>query len=258
MILYHGSGAQDFELTSRKLESDAVRQTCVTLLEARRELEAAVILNQMPFELWEGTNFFGDEFHVLSCALSVDQYSVVIEGLDDLSKFGTLAATYGELGFYVRFIEIGVLVGGLTVIESPSLPHSSEAVRGALMDALEIIRLRGPSRGFDRLHTAFHGYLIHAARDSGIAVSPEASVAALFKALRLNHSALGDRGSWSTETTKLMNSMANIVDILSPLRNSNSAAHPNDEILPQAEAGLYVNAVYTLFHYLEAKFAPNP
>jgi hypothetical protein len=47
--------------------------------------------------------------------------------------------------------------------------------------------------------------------------------------------------------------MAQIVDVLNPVRNQKSMAHPNEDLLEEPEAMLVANAVRTLLHYLNAK-----
>jgi len=47
--------------------------------------------------------------------------------------------------------------------------------------------------------------------------------------------------------------MAQIVDVLNPVRNQKSRAHPNEDLLEEPETMLFVNAVRTLLHYLNDK-----
>jgi hypothetical protein len=47
--------------------------------------------------------------------------------------------------------------------------------------------------------------------------------------------------------------MATVVDVLNPLRNKASVAHPNEQLLAEPEALLVINSVRTLLNYLDLK-----
>jgi hypothetical protein len=47
--------------------------------------------------------------------------------------------------------------------------------------------------------------------------------------------------------------MATVVDVLNPLRNKASVAHPNQDLLAEPEALLVINSVRTLLNYLDSK-----
>jgi hypothetical protein len=50
-----------------------------------------------------------------------------------------------------------------------------------------------------------------------------------------------------------MRALANIINVLNPVRNRASVAHPNEMLLEEAEAMLVINSVRTLLHYLNAR-----
>jgi hypothetical protein len=53
--------------------------------------------------------------------------------------------------------------------------------------------------------------------------------------------------------SRVLNSLSNVVDALNTIRNHASVAHPNENLLDEAEAMLMVNVTRTLFHYINAK-----
>jgi len=53
--------------------------------------------------------------------------------------------------------------------------------------------------------------------------------------------------------SRLLTGFASAIDVLNTVRNNASVAHPNLELLGEAEAHLMVNVVRTLFHYINAK-----
>lgn len=135
----------------------------------------------------------------------------------------------------------------------PATLSASDVVRRALNDADRLLHSTGATSAIDRLHTALHGYLRSACKDSGIQVSDNASITALFKSLRTEHPTLNNLGARDAEIGRIMTAFSTVVDALNTIRNHASVAHPNNELLEEAEALLTLNAVRTLFNYLVRK-----
>jgi hypothetical protein len=142
-------------------------------------------------------------------------------------------------------------------VAPPTITITSAVVERALADAEKLIGTNGATSGVDRTHTALHGYLIQTCTDAGIAFGPEPTLAQLLKLLRGRHPAFADLGPRADDISRMLNSMATIMDALNPIRNKASVAHPNANLLPDAEAMLVINSVRTLIHYLDAKLYPN-
>ncbi len=105
----------------------------------------------------------------------------------------------------------------------------------------------------DRVHTAVYGYLRCACEELGEGVPESATTTQLLKQLRQEHSLLQDLGPRPDDAKNILNSLSNVLDALSPLRNKASLSHPNKDLLPEAEARLALNAAHTLFNYLESE-----
>ncbi|WP_373235094.1 abortive infection family protein [Mycobacterium marinum] len=73
------------------------------------------------------------------------------------------------------------------------------------------------------------------------------------KLLRQSHSALAMSGPRAEDITRILGAMATVLDSLNPIRNNASVAHPNTELLDDAEAHLAINAARTVFAFLDAK-----
>lgn len=150
-----------------------------------------------------------------------------------------------------KLIELGYQVGQVpAVLPSAS---ASDVVRRALRDADNLLATSGAPSAIDRLHTAMHGYLKSACREGTIAVADDATLTQAYKALRTHHPALQSLGSHDNEVGKILASFASVLDALNTLRNRGSVAHPNENLVEVAEGGLVVNAVRTIFHYLNQK-----
>ncbi|KHA70067.1 hypothetical protein NZ35_27555 [Pseudomonas chlororaphis] len=154
----------------------------------------------------------------------------------------TVPGKLNELGYF----------GGHVPAVLPSA-SASDVVRRALADADQLLASSGAPSAVDRLHTAMHGYLKSACQDSGISIPDNATLTQAFKALRAHHPALQSLGSHEKEVDKILASFANVLDALNPIRNHGSFAHPNDRLIELAEGTLVVNAVRTIFHYLNQK-----
>lgn len=150
-----------------------------------------------------------------------------------------------------KLIEIGYQAGHVP----PVKPHvsASEAVRRALADADNLLATSGAPSVIDRLHTAMHGYLKAACQENGIQLPDGATMTSAYKALRAEHPALQSLGNHDGAIGRILSPFAAVLDALNSLRNHASIAHPNENLLDAPEAALVVNAVRTMFHYLEPK-----
>ena len=145
-------------------------------------------------------------------------------------------------------------------------PATTRAVvEQALREVEDRVRAGAPLAAVDRVHTAFHGFLLAVIHDRKIAIpnDPDPSTTKLFKALRTNCPELKTAGPHADQFDKIANSLAVIVDALNPVRNRGTLAHANEHLIGAAEAMLFVNAVKTLMHYLNVKLqapiaAPKP
>jgi hypothetical protein len=140
-------------------------------------------------------------------------------------------------------------------VQADALPVASSAdvVLRALADAEHLLHANGPVSAVDRLHTALHGYFRSLCAGSGIDVPKDASVTALFKALRAEHPALQFLGKHDKDMVRVLNGFANALDALNFIRNNASVAHPNEHLLDEPEAMLALNATRTVFNYVRAK-----
>jgi hypothetical protein len=260
IILHHGGGAALTELYDPALPGEEwtkLRSAAMRLLAARGGSQAAELLERYPFELLQGTNYFRDEFAVLHATVSLDQYVELGEMHAQASlavTFGLIAETISEIGPFTRFVAASLDTEEKVIpVAAPSPKITSESVERALADAQHLIQARGASSAVDRVHTALHGYLRAALQREGIPFADDASITKLFKMLKERHPAFQDLGRFSEEALKMTRSMSSIVDSLSTLRNQASGAHPNKEVLRDAEAMLAINATRTLLHYLDRK-----
>lgn len=259
IVFYEGHGASGFEILSPSMPDDKwieLKGMVSRLLRSRERDYAATLLDSIPFQLSEGTNYFGDEFLVLHTTTSIEQYIEFSELKKDpatSSAFRIIADTFRELGKYVRFIAVAPISEKLDLVPQPNLEITSEVVERALKDSQQLIYASGAASAVDRVHTALHGYLRAICEKEHFQSSDLPSLTELFKVLRANHSSLKNIGIGMEESKKLLGALATILDTINTLRNRASIAHPNDKILEEAEAVLAINCTRTIFHYLDSK-----
>lgn len=239
-------------------EWERLKSVATRLLERRGEIDAAEKLRKYPFLLFDGTNGFGDDFKVLYFAAPMDTYVELAEcGEDEFiqREYQTIAEVLTEIcSAYIRFVAVGIdTTDGPQPVLAPDLAVTSEVVERALGDAEELITRQGATSGLDRVHTAFHGYLLHVAAEAGIEIPAESSITQVFAILREQHPRFRSTGPRQADIDKIMRSASKIVDALNPLRNMASVAHPNDSLLEKAEAMLVINCVRSLLHYLYSR-----
>jgi len=261
LTLYHGGGASDFDLHNKPFNDEQwgqIKQTTYRLLRARRSDKAADLLEKIPFSLFDATNGFGDEFSVLFATIPFGPYLELSEKYkehDTEAAALTLSKTLCETSScYVRFIVVGLDTNPASEpVAAPTLQVTSRAVERALADAEQLIRTRDAISGVDRVHTAFHGYLLAVVSKMGIEADKDAGATQLFRIIRKNHPAFNRSVSKDDEVNRIVQAIATILDALNPIRNRASIAHPNENLIEEPEAMLVINAVRTLLHYLDAR-----
>lgn len=255
--LFERSGSSELELLDLRFadaEWSRLRRVAADLLERRGALEAAEDLRTLPLELREGTNGFGDEFNVLYMKARVPDYVRLAELADDRAargRFAAIAEAVTEVGGYVRFVTVELDDSdGPEPVSTPVLAITSDTVERALRDAERLLASEGATSGVDRVHTAFHGYLLQVATRAGIEFDAEAGLTEVLKLIRERHPAFAEAGPRRHDVEKILRSAASVADALNPIRNKASVAHPNEDLLGEPEAMLVINVVRSLLHYL--------
>src|SRR5688500_3353325 len=107
--LYRGSGSAEIQLVDQESSFEEwaeIRRSASRLLRARGHVSAGQLIEEIPFEIWSGTNFFGDDFSLLYIAVSPEEY-VRYEALkadqQAAGAFRQIAESVTEVGRYIRF-----------------------------------------------------------------------------------------------------------------------------------------------------------
>lgn len=163
---------------------------------------------------------------------------------EDLIRRGALAP---ELLGWAAALE------GASPVTMGNPTATREVVLRALDDADTLLRTSGAPSVVDRMHTALHGHLFALCESAGIDADDEATLPQLLRALRTNHPRLRAEGARADDVTRILMTLSGALDALLPIRNRASVAHPNRELLDDAEAMLVVNATRTILAYIDSK-----
>ncbi len=233
-----------------------LRDAAASLLQARGQAKATELLLELPFQLCEGTNVFSDDFGVLDAVVPLSDYvrfSALEKEQGARIAFAQIAETLTELHRFVRFVVLRLdtkVKPGL--VQSPEPRLTAAVVERALHDAQRLLISSGAISAVDRAHTSLQGYIRLLCDEAGIANPPDASITQLLKLFRAHHPAM-KVAAHAAEAKRVLDAMATTLDAINTIRNRGSVAHPNEELLDDAEAILALNATRTILHYLDLK-----
>lgn len=263
LVLYkQGSGSEEIQLVLKMPTPrwEAIKRTAIRYMKANHEAKGALeMLEKLPFDLWEATNGFGDDFVVLHMHAGMSTY-VEIENEVGIWRqriadgCPAIANALEKIGHPIRFIAVGLdLEEEVGDVVSPTLTITSDIVEEALRHAETLIGTHGAASGLDRVHTAFHGYLESACQKAGIAVKQDPGITDLFARLREQHPALAIADPEDkVRIDQILRGMSRIVDALDPIRNRKTLAHPNP-LLGDPEAMLAINLIRSMLRYLDSR-----
>lgn len=183
--------------------------------------------------------------------------AAVYEALEELKLRGSAVPSVQHINQillenrdYYQILD-GQLIQTVGSVAAPEFSESiSTSVMRALGDAKTLIGTVDSSSAIDRAHTALHGYLVQLCTDNQIDLPNDPTASKAFKQLRQFHPSLQASGNRAGEVTRVLNSFAASIDAFSTLRNKASLAHVN-ELLDVPEATAIVNAMYTIFRYIQ-------
>lgn len=178
------------------------------------------------------------------------QQALIIRGVLQKYPVGSTERRNQEL--YDRFSAIAARIEGM-VVDFSTIENTHDVVAHALQDAEVMIREGRPVSAVDRVHTALHGHLRYICKAKGITLNGQETLTQLYKALRQNVADFQPQGPHAEDIGKVLRSAAAILDALNPLRNQGTVAHPNENLLEEAEAMLVVNVSWSLLSYLDSK-----
>ncbi len=209
-------------------------------------------LDANPREI-EGTNCHRFE-QILANAPPAEQAVIVREVRKCYPPDETIGSTRTKK-LHDEFLVVAGRLEGMSPVRSKKPAITSAVVERAIDDAERLLEKTGATSAVDRLHTVLHGYLRAVCDDAGITYSKTTVMSGLFSLVRNQHPAFADLGPRKKEVNQMLRSMSGIMDLLNPIRNESSVAHPNKDLLDPAEAALVINTARTILHYLDMRLS---
>lgn len=150
---------------------------------------------------------------------------------------------------FLTDIETGIIISKHEVIDFTGI-SVTDVIAKAIEDA-ELFMSDGKyDSAFDRVHTAFHGYLRKILDDLGESYEESDTLNQLYNKLHTYVSSnIANDQSGIIKTA--LRSASGVISAINDLRNRHSLAHPNGSIISVREANLCIRLVKELSDYIE-------
>lgn len=127
----------------------------------------------------------------------------------------------------------------------------SGTIQKAVEDAEVFIREGRYDSALDRVHTAFHGYLRQVLTGHSIAYGADDGLPALFAKLHGFYGSSIQPADVAERVKNILRSAGGMINAVNELRNNNTIAHPNGQLIQKREAQLVIRMVHAVVDYVE-------
>jgi len=157
---------------------------------------------------------------------------------------------YGRKGDnFLTHIDIGILIEHYDVIDFSEI-SLTEVITKAIADA-ELLMSHGKfDSAFDRVHTAFHGYLRKILDNKRIAYEESETLNQLYNKLHTNISSNISSTPIAELVRSCLRSSSGAIASINDMRNRHSLSHPNETLLQNREAEFAIKLVKCLSEYI--------
>lgn len=131
------------------------------------------------------------------------------------------------------------------------IASKSGTVQKAVEDAEIFIREKKFDSAVDRVHTAFHGYLRQLLTEHRVAYGAEEGITALYTKLHGFYAAAIQPHDVGERIKTILRSAGGMINAVNELRNNNTIAHPNGQLIQAREAQLVIRLVNAVVDYIE-------
>ena len=157
---------------------------------------------------------------------------------------------YGRRGDnYLTDIDIGILIEHYEVVDFSNIAIT-DVIKKAIGDAEQSMMAGKYDSAFDRVHTAFHGYLRKILDNKSVSYDESETLTQLYTKL---HEKVETEIS-SPETAELVKktirSGSGAIAAINEIRNKHSLAHPNTVIIDKREAEFAIKIIKDISDYI--------
>ena len=159
---------------------------------------------------------------------------------------------YGRQGDnYLTHVDIGILVEHYEVIDFSSI-SLTEVISKAIADAELLMEQGKYDSAFDRIHTAFHGYLRKILDNKQVGYEESDTLSQLYTKLHTEVSANIGSTEIAELVRKSLRSASGVIAAINEMRNRHSLSHPNDDLLQKREAEFAIKLVKDMSDYINS------
>lgn len=153
--------------------------------------------------------------------------------------------------YYLTDLNIDILVEKYETFDF-SVLGLNETLRRALGDATTLMAQGRYGSSVDRVHTALHGYLRICLDELEVKYEESDMMPKLFNLLYKKWEEVGN-SEINNMMLKALRSASSILDSLNDIRNRYSLAHPNEEIVNEAEAKFVLGLTENICNYIQVR-----
>lgn len=157
---------------------------------------------------------------------------------------------YGKQGDnYLTNVDIGILIEHYEVVDFSSI-SLTEVIGKAIADAELLMEQGQYDSTFDRIHTAFHGYLRKILDNKRVTYEESDTLSQLYTKLHTEVSENIGSNEIAELVKKSLRSASGVIAAINEMRNRHSLSHPNDDLLKKREAEFAIKLIKDMSDYI--------
>lgn len=150
---------------------------------------------------------------------------------------------------YLTDIDIGILIEHHEIIDFSEI-SITQVIDRAISDAELLMQQGRYDSAFDRVHTAFHGYLRKILDNRGIAYEESDTLNQLYNKLHSDICNNITPGPMADLIKTTLRSGSGIISSINDIRNRHSLSHPNNDLLTNREAKFVIKLIRDMASYI--------
>lgn len=237
----------------------ATKESTIALIQDEQKMLTEVATGKLSFKVDGAEDEYQNRhLHILAIAERA--------GFDYPVSANTLVEWWGEIRRFSSYAErreyISTLFSPLLIslrksdndsyrISFQHIATRSRTIQKAVEDAQVFIREGRFDSAVDRVHTAFHGYLRTLLTDHSVSYGADDGLPALFTKLHGYYGNTIQPADVANRVKGILRSAGGMINAVNELRNNNTIAHPNGQLIQAREAQLVIRLVNAIVDYIE-------
>jgi len=236
----------------------ATKETVINLIEQEKTLLTEIATGKSYKEA--GVEEKYQEQHRVICSLAAKagfDYPVTCNSLDEWWMQIRDFSSYSERRAYISqlFFPVIELINNsdddTAEVDFSRIASRFGMLHSAIEDAQDFIRQGKYDSAVDRVHTVLHGYIFQLLGTHGIAANKEDGLPSLFTKLHTAYENNIKPAEVGNRIKAILRSASGMINAVNELRNNNTVAHPNGQLIQKREAQLVIRLVNAIVDYIE-------